>query len=290
MTPSVRAELKGLMQEDKLALVSRSFDIIGSKQQAVAIIELPEGLGDFEITIAKAIMRSHRNVTSVLAKGSERTGEYRTRELRIIAGDPNTEVVHKEFGCLFRLDPRLVYFSPRECAERERITAAVREGERVLIMFSGIGPLPICIAKKHRDVLVTAIELNPQAHRYCMENIHLNRVGDRVRAIEGDVREVCRDLDETFDRVIMPLPKGAYQFLNVAVPLIEVGGILHFYHWAAQDDLYTKAEDLVNKAAEGFGRRTEFINRVKVSQYSPRTWKIRLDVRIQAGQVHYGEM
>jgi tRNA (guanine37-N1)-methyltransferase len=280
MTPSVRAELKGLIQQDKLNLVSRSFDIIGSKQKAVAIIELPEGLGDFEVMIAKAMMRVHRNIASVLAKESERAGEYRTRELRIVAGDLNTEVMHKESGCLFRLDPRLVYFSPRECAERERITAAVREGERVLVMFSGIGPLPICIAKKHRNVLVTAVELNPHAHSYCVENIHLNRVGDRVRAIEGDVRKVCRNLGETYDRVIMPLPKGAYQFLDVAVPLIADGGILHFYHWATQDDLYTKAEDLVTRAAEDFGRRIEFINRVKVSQYNPRTWKIRLDARI----------
>ena len=280
MRRDVRAELRGILPDDRLKLVPRSFDVIGSKQKAVAIIDLTEELKGFEHQIAAAIMRVHKNVASVLAKESERVGVFRTRELRLVAGDPDTEVLHKESGCIFKLDPRRVYFSPREGAERERIADKVREGESILVMFSGVGPFPIRIAKRHRSVKVTAVELNPHAHNYCVENIHLNNVADRVRALLGDVREVCTKMDDAFDRVLMPLPKGAHRFLDVAVPLLRDGGVLHFYHWAPEPDLFSDAEELVAKAAEGYGR-LEVLERVKVSQYSPSVWKIRIDARIR---------
>lgn len=283
MSHGLRAELRDILPEDMLRRVPRSFDIIGSKQKAVAIIEIPENLEQSEEVIAEAIMRVHGNVASVLAKGSERTGEYRTRELRLVAGDADTEVVHKEGGCLLKLDPRMVYFSPRESTERERIAKVVKDGEEILVMFSGIGPLPICIAKRHGSVRATAVELNPVAHNYCVENIHLNRVGDRVEAIRGDVDEVCRNLDEEYDRVLMPLPKGAYRFLDIAISLLRDRGVLHFYHWAPETDLFTGSEKLVAQAAEDAGRRAEVVDRVRVSQYSPRCWKVRLDARIVSG-------
>jgi tRNA (guanine37-N1)-methyltransferase len=280
MSHGLRTELRGLLPEDALRQVPRSYDVIGSKQKAVALIELSEGLREHEGVIARALMGIQKSVKSVLVKESERAGEYRTRELRLVAGDPDTEVLHKESGCLFRLDPRTVYFSPRESADRERIAAAVADGEDVLVMFSGVGPLPICIAKKHGNTRVTAVELNPDAHNYCVENIHLNGVGDRVIAIRGDVREVLKCLGRDFDRVLMPLPKGAHRFLDVAIPVLRDGGVLHFYHWAPEDDLFTEAEGLVSRAAEDCGRRAKFTDRVRISQYSPRVWKIRLDARI----------
>lgn len=280
MRRDVRAELRGILPDDRLKLMPRSFDVIGSKQKAVAIIDLTEELKGVEHQIAAAIMRVHKNVASVLAKESERVGVFRTRELRLVAGDPDTEVLHKESGCIFKLDPRRVYFSPREGAERERIADKVREGESILVMFSGVGPFPIRIAKRHRSVKVTAVELNPHAHNYCVENIHLNKVADRVRALLGDVREVCTKMGDAFDRVLMPLPKGAHMFLDVAVPLLRDGGVLHFYHWAPEPDLFSDTEELVAKAAEGYGR-LEVLERVKVSQYSPSVWKIRIDARIR---------
>ena len=274
--------LKGHIPEEKIGLVTRSFDIYGSKRKAVAVVEIPDELREFEGLIARTIMKVNKNVTSVLGKESERTGEYRTRELRLLAGDPDTEVLHRESGCVYRLDPRTVYFSPRESSERERLSSAVGEGEDVLVMFSGVGPLPISIAKRRRNVHVTAVELNPHAHNYCVENIHLNRVADRVEAIKGDVRDVCPGLGRLFDRIMMPLPKGAYEFLDVTVPLLKDGGVLHFYHWAPEGDPFSEAEELIIGTAEAEGKKVRFMDRVKVSQYSPRTWKIRVDARVSA--------
>jgi tRNA (guanine37-N1)-methyltransferase len=156
----------------------------------------------------------------------------------------------------------------------------VNDGDEILVMFSGVGPLPIRIAKGRPTVTATAVELNPTAHNYCIENIHLNRVSDRVQAIEGDVREVCPGLGKTYDRIMMPLPKGAYKYLDVAVPLLKDGGVVHLYHWAPQEDAFSEAEKLITEAAADHGRSAEFLGRIRVSQYSPGTWKVRVDARL----------
>jgi tRNA (guanine37-N1)-methyltransferase len=160
----------------------------------------------------------------------------------------------------------------------------VNDGDEILVMFSGVGPLPIRIAKGRSTVTATAVELNPAAHNYCVENIHLNRVSDRVQALKGDVREICPGLGKTYDRIMMPLPKGAYKFLDVAVPLLKDGGVLHLYHWTIQEGAFSEAETLIAKAANEYGRSAEFMGRTRVSQYSPGTWKVRVDARLSTNR------
>jgi len=280
MKRDIRSELSGIIPTELIGLVPRSFDVIGSKGRAVAVIEVSPELEQYGASIGDALMRVQRNVMSVLSKGTERMGGFRVREMTLLAGDPNTEVLHKESGCVFKVDPAKAYFSPRESTEREKITSQVTLGERVLVMFSGVGPFAICIAKRQRTASCVAVEFNPEGHRYCVENIRLNKVGDRVTAILGDVREVCPALGERFDRVLMPLPKGAYEYLDVAIPMVKPGGTLHFYHWAPRNDPFTDGERILTEAAEKWSRIAEVTDRVRVSQYSPSAWKIRIDARI----------
>lgn len=280
MSNTIRQQLKDKVPEGLLSSAPSSFDILGSRSGAVAVIEIPDELEAYETEIAEAIQAVHKNVRSVLSKDSRREGEYRLRSLRLIAGDSDTEVVHKESGCRFKLDPRVTYFSTRESTERERIVEKVRPDEDILVMFSGISPISICIAKRHPSVTVTAVEINPEAHRYAVENVRFNKVADRVKLILGDVREVCPSLNIVFDRVLMPLPKGAHRFLDVAVPMVKPGGVLQLYHWAPEDDLFSEAHRLVAEAADEAGRRAEFVDGEKVSLYSPRVYKVRVDMVI----------
>ena len=280
MKRDIRSELLGNIPADLMEMVPRSFDILGSKGHAVAVIEIPSELEQYGKVIGEALMRVQRNVKSVLSKSSERMGEYRVRNMVLLTGDQDTEVIHKESGCYFKVDPVTAYFSPRESTEREKVSSQVSPGERVLVMFSGIGPFAICIAKRQPMAQCIAIELNPYAHKYCLENIRLNKVGDRVSAIMGDVRQVCPALDEKFDRVLMPLPKGAYEYLDVAIPMVNPGGVLYFYHWAQRNDPFSEGERILLQAVWGLGRNAEITERVKVSQYSPSAWKIRLNAKI----------
>jgi tRNA (guanine37-N1)-methyltransferase len=279
MRDTLRTELEGILPYQFFTLVPSSFDILGSREKAVAIIEIPNELTNYQIEVAMALTRVHKNVKSVLVRKSAREGKFRIRELHVIYGDRNTEIIHRESGCRFKLDPRNTYFSSRESTERERIVRKVNSGDKVLVMFSGVGPLPICITKKTPSS-VTAIELNPFAHHYCLENIKLNKVTGYINAILGDVREICPIIGKDYDRTIMPLPKGAYKYLDVAIPTIKEGGILHFYHWAPESDLWSEAVQHILDSSEKCGREVEILDRVKVSQYSPRYLKVRVDAII----------
>lgn len=269
-----------MIPRNLLEKLPKSFDVLGSREGAVAIIEVPIELQSYGEQIAEAIMTVHGNVKSVLGKESERHGEYRLRDLRLLGGDPETEVIHKESECRFKLDPKETYFSSRESTERERVNSLVKESEDILVMFSGVAPFPICIARAHPSVTITCIELNPVAHKYAVENIILNKVQDRVTPLLGDVREVCPQLNKTFDRVLMPLPKGAHLFLDTAIPMVKQGGILHLYHWAPEDDPFGEAVQLVKDQACQLGREAELLGGDRVSLYSPRVYKIRADFRL----------
>ena len=128
-----------------------SFDIVGSREKAVAIIEMPE---DRETAkkIAEEIMRIHKNVKTVLGKVGERKGEFRIRDYEVIMGEEDTEVVHKEYGCFFKLDPRKVYFSPREATERQRIASLVKPGEKVLEMHGKVAEQSLYVWGELRDL------------------------------------------------------------------------------------------------------------------------------------------
>ncbi|MEM7821844.1 MAG: class I SAM-dependent methyltransferase family protein [Candidatus Aenigmatarchaeota archaeon] len=254
----------------------RSFDLIGSKEKAVAIVEIKEG---DEKALAEEIMKRNKNVKSVLKKVSGRKGELRLREYKLIAGDANTEVIHKEYGYLLKLDPQKVYFSPREATERQRIAKQVKAGERVLVMFSGIGVIPIAIAKKQPEVeKIYGIELNEDAHKYAEENVRINKLSHKIFLIHGDVREVAKKYFGKFDRVVMPLPFGAGNFLDIAINCLKKeGGIIHFY---SVEDEGSKVLNEIESFVKKIGKKIKVLNIKKVSAYAPRKWKVCIDFQV----------
>jgi len=259
-----------------------SIEIIGSREKAVAIIGLPKGWkGDLE-EIAKEVMKRHKNVRSVLVRASGREGEYRIRKYKLIMGDENTEVIHKEHGYRIKVDPVKAYFSAREGDERQRVAKQVKPHERVLVMFAGVGPYCIAIAKKQPLVeVVVGVEKNPDAYRYFIENIRLNKLERKVKAYLGDVREVCPKMRNEFNRVVMPLPLGAELFVDLAVDTLkEEGGIINIYGWGPERDPFGRLEERVREEIERKGRKCEILGRRIVSSYAPRIYKVRLDVLI----------
>ncbi len=255
------------------------YDLIGSRESgAVAVVEIPEGVDPDEA--AREIMRRHPHVKSILLKAGAREGEFRVRPLELLAGSEDTEVIHKEHGYRIKVDPRLVYFSPREATERQLIAESVRDGELVLLMFAGAGPYAIAIAKRRRAQVV-GIELNPVAARYFQENILINRVGHLVFPIEGDVAYVTPAMYGRFDRVVMPLPKGAYAFIGHALRALRGGkGIIHFYYWGGED-APLEAIRMFRREAASMGLEVLPLGSRIVSSYAPRVSKIRIDFLVR---------
>lgn len=272
----LRDVLKDKFKQKELELVPRAFDIVGD----VAIIEIPPELKKRKKDIALAMHELHPKIKTVCNKTGERSGEFRLPKLEILLGK-ETETEHREYGCRFRVDVKEAYFSGREATERQRIAGQVKPGEHVLVMFSGVCPSPIIIAKHQPKVTkVYGIDLNPKAHEYALENIRINRVPLLVEAIRGDVRLVCPQLGVKFDRIVMPLPKGAHEFLDVALACIKKKGIIHFYHWDREDDLYSKALKIVEDECKKAGKKFRIKSKKKILPYGPRTWKICIDFEV----------
>ncbi len=255
-----------------------SYDILGSREKSIAIIDETENPEN----MAKEIMEEHKNVESVLMKLSERKGVQRKREYKLILGNPDTEIMHKENYCRLKLDPKKVYFSGRESTERLRVAERVKPGETVLVMFAGIGPYSILIAKTQPEVdKVPSIEINPQAVEYMKENVRLNRVQDKVIPILGDVKEKSQEWFGKCDRVVMPLPHDAHKHLNTAYKSLRTrGGMTHLYVIEPKEKVEENVKGVIKKFQET--KKTNITYKIrKVLPYAPGVNKYCVDIQIK---------
>jgi len=269
---SLSDALEGVLSAEELSLLMRSFDIIGD----IAIIEIPDALATRSTEIGQALMTVHRNVKAVFRKGSAMEGEYRVRRLERIAGEDRTTTLYRESGTVMELDLAKVYFSVRLATERERIADLVRPGEKVLVLFAGVGPFALVIAKRKPDSSITALELNPDAVRYLKRNIELNGFSN-IEAIEGDAHGFQRT---GFDRVVMPLPKSASEFLAGAMRNAKDGGAIHYYTFSSRQDAIGSAFAKVKGIAEEAGFEATLESGHIVRPYAPEIVQVVLDLRI----------
>jgi tRNA wybutosine-synthesizing protein 2 len=133
------------------------------------------------------------------------------------------DVIHKESGLSFCIDPSKVMFSQGNRTEKMRVAALIRTGERVADMYAGIGYFTLPAARA--GGIVHAMEINPVAFRYLQKNIVLNHLSDRVVATCGDCRNL---LSGTYDRVIMG-HFGSPEAISPVLPHVNPGSILHVH-------------------------------------------------------------
>jgi len=206
----LRKNLSGVLSSEDLDKVYNSFDVVGD----IAIIRLPDASQSNAQTAAKAIMSRHRNVKTVLLQASPVSGDLRLRRLTHVAGENKTSTVHREFGCLFSVDVAKCYFSPRLSHERMCIARKVESEDTVVNMFAGVGCFSITIAKHANPEKVFSIDVNPAAIQFMQDNIRLNRVYGKVIPLLGDSKELINNrLQQVADRVLMPLPEKAREYL-----------------------------------------------------------------------------
>ena len=263
--------------EDELTLeeienLRTSFDTIGD----IVILEIPDDLESKKQIIADAALKFTKR-RSIYMKKSAIKGTTRVRDLEFLSGTDDSITIHKEHGARLKLDVREVYFSPRLATERKRVMESVSDGENILDMFCGIGPFPIVIAR-NKNVDITAVDINEAAIRYLDENIKLNKLKGNIKTICGDVREVSATFNCKFDRIIMNLPGLAYTFLDVAVDLIEDGGIINYYEFS---DSYEQGINRLKEACKKAGKQIEIINTRKVKSTSPGEWHVAIDGKVK---------
>jgi len=270
--------------EDKLpprlsASLPRAIDFVGD----IAIIEVPPELDARKSIMGEAVLKAHKNVRTVLAKAGAVSGTYRLREFSIIAGEPKTETVHKEYGCRYFVDLSKAYFSPRLSYEHNRVASLVKEGETVVDLFAGVGPFSILIAKTRENVKVYAVDVNPNAVEFLKKNVSLNRVERKVCPIMGDAKRIVKQrLSGVADRVVMNLPEKAVEFVDVACEAIKpTGGIVHFYSFVNASVSLGNVTQQFTDAVKESGRKVEKILFSRfVRATAPYEWQAVIDGKI----------
>ena len=221
VTQRKKMTLEDTLQEEGISpsLIAKSFDIFGD----IALVEINGKVSKAEEKkIAKAVMKMHPSIKVVTKKTGPISGEYRVRKLKVIGGENRTDTIHKEEGCIFHLDIANSYYSPRLVYERRRISALVNDDEDVFVPFAGVGPFAIVIAKNHPKTRVWANELNPDAYKYMLENIRLNKTPN-VIPIDGDAKKAVPRLAGAGIGVKMSIRKQEMKTrLSKPVKLVEL--------------------------------------------------------------------
>lgn len=249
-----------------------SFDVVGN----VAILQVDSKKEERAMKkFAFRLLAKQKNIKSVFLRRKIK-GRLRVPSLKWLAGKKETVTIHKESGCMFQLDIARCYFSPRLGTDRFEIARKVKKGEKVLVMFSGIAPYPIIIAKHGKAKEIYAIELGKEANNYAKENIKLNKVYN-VKLIQGDVKRVAPKLNKKFDRIVMTRPQLKEDFLKYAFLVSKKGTIVHFYDFVKVID-----ESLIkiNNAAKKAKKTVELIDWKKVREIAPYKYHVRIDFKI----------
>lgn len=200
----------------------------------------------------------------VLYKGVH--GKFRVPSVELIIGE-GTETVVKENGCFFKLDLSKVMFCPGNLGERMRMSR-LGSNEFVVDMFAGIGYFSIPMAVHSRPRKIVAIEANPDAYEFLVENIKLNRVEHIVEPVLGD----CADrTPKGADRIIMGY-LDAFPYLKTAVEALRVGGILHYHEGVPKRIL-----DRPIRRLRDYGM--EIVSVRKVKKYAPGVLHVVVDAR-----------
>jgi tRNA (guanine37-N1)-methyltransferase len=231
-------------------------------------------------------MGIHKEVKSVWQQVSSVSGNYRLRNLRFILGKKTTETIYKEHGCVYKTDLRKTYFSPRLSFERIRIARMIQPRETVLNMFSGVGCFSIASAKHSELLKVYSVDINPFAFQYLKENIRLNRVEKTVIPLLGDAKNVAEQtMQKVCDRVIMPLPEKAYDYLEFALLALKpVGGMINYYDFEfakRNENPVKKAEKKVSKKLHRLCKSFQMKFGRIVRPIGPGWYQIVLDIQIK---------
>jgi tRNA wybutosine-synthesizing protein 2 len=214
--------------------------------------------------------------TVLLDRGIE--GQFREPNREVIAGSEKTETVHRENGVVFKLDPMRTMFSPGNLRERMRM-GRLGGGEVIVDMFAGIGYFTLPMAVHSRPKRIVAIEINPVAYSYLVENVRLNHVEDVVQPILGDCARLAPE--GVADRVVMGYVGTTDQYLDAGMAALVPGGVLH-YHQTVPEKLYPQMLDRdLTEAAERAGRSIKIERRARVKKYSPGMLHVVIDARVE---------
>tara|TARA_Y100000031_G_scaffold93937_1_gene103035 strand:+ start:542 stop:1417 length:876 start_codon:yes stop_codon:yes gene_type:complete len=284
----------------------RAFDILGN----VAIVRFSK---EFKLEdknkFALNLLKKQKSIKTVLEKKGKVKGRLRKQETKYLLGEKTKEVLYKENNCVFRFNIDSTYFSPRLSNERKEIARKIKKNDNVLVMFSGVGPYSIVIAKNSKAKKVFSVEINREANKYAKLNLELNKVKDKVELIQGDIKKIAGRLKDKktsdfsqgvekkspfsvsrkereenkgcprFDVIVMPRPQLKDSFLREAFILSKKNTRIYYYDFCEEDKINSVVEKIKFEAKK-FRKKIKILNIKTAGEIAPYKIRVRIDFQV----------
>ncbi|MEM4181633.1 MAG: hypothetical protein QXX68_00565 [Candidatus Pacearchaeota archaeon] len=251
----------------------KSIDIVGD----IAIIKF-HGFHPFiyKKIYAWLFLKKHKEIKTVLEKTTDIKGRLRKFKTRFLAGINKKETIHKENYCQFYLNVDETYFSPRLAHERqvtaEEILKEIKPNAKILVMFAGVSPYAIVLAKflKNKNIRakILSSELNRKACEYGKRNVLLNKVQDYVEVVQGDSRKI--KTKEKFDVILMPRPNLKETFLDAALKYGKKGTLIYYHGFGTEEKVLNEIKN----------KKLKLIYIRKAGDIAPKKWRWMVKMKI----------
>lgn len=266
---------------------NRAFDIFGN----IALVKFKDKINAKDKKrFANKLLKNNKSITTILEKTSRFKGRLRKQKTKHLAGIRTKEALYRENGCVFRFNIDKVYFSPRLSNERKEIAQKIRKGDKVLVMFAGVAPYSIVIAKNSKAGKVYSNEINKEANKYAALNVELNKVKNKVILLSGNIKNVAKKIrkgltinnekiPQKFDIIVMPRPQLKETFLKEALMLSKKATRIFYYDFCKEEEI----EDVVNRVkseAKRYDKRIKILRVKKAGEIAPYKFRIRVDFKV----------
>lgn len=253
-----------------------SYDVLGN----IAIVRFPDDFKKSEkVKFGNKILKEQKAIKTVLEKKGKIKGRLRKIETFYVVGEKTKEVLYRENNCTFRFNVDSTYFSPRLSNERKEISSLIKKNEEVLVMFAGVSPFPIVIAKNSKAKKVYSNEINREANKYSKLNIELNKLKDKVELIPGDAKKLPNKTSKKFDVIVMARPQLKDSFLKDAFKLAKKGTRIYYYDFCAIEDR-DKILEKVREEAKDSGKKIKILRVKDAGEIAPYKVRLRVDFKL----------
>ena len=258
----------------------RGYSILGN----IAVINFPNGKisKKEKKEFAEKILKTNNSVKTVLEKSGKFSGRLRKMKTNFLVGEKTKEVLYRENNCVFRFNIDTTYFSPRLSNERKEVSSMIKSGQEVLVMFAGVAPFPIVIAKNSKAKKIYSNEINREANKYTKLNVELNKLKDRVEIVDGDIKKVTEKLKNSgkkFDVIIMPRPQLKDSFLKQAFMLSKKNSLIIYYDFCRVEDR-EKIIEKIKSEAEKAKKKIKILNVKNAGEIAPYKTRLRVDFKV----------
>jgi tRNA (guanine37-N1)-methyltransferase len=230
---------------------------------------------------ADKILKEQKSVRTILEKKEKIKGRLRKLSTTYLAGEKTKEVVYRENDCVFRFNIDDTYFSPRLSNERREIASKIKKNETILVMFAGVAPFSIVIAKKSKAKKVFSNEINRKANEYAELNIKLNKLKDKIELVNGDIKRLVKSgkIKQKFDVIVMPRPQLKDMFLKEAFALSKKGTRIYYYDFCGINEIDLIVEKIIEEARKA-KKKIKIIRSKKAGEIAPYKIRLRVDFTV----------